>query len=368
MANRITFSSQNLYVGPTGAWNATGTHTGVGGANLVTQLSRVQSINYNWAVNRQQVFQYGMQGLVDQPILQAPTAPLSFSYLLANLWNEDKLGLTVGGGNPVLSGILAQQTDEKNYFVKISDEGVDSISGAAVTTVAVGNGYLTSYSTTAAVGALPESTINVEGLNLVFIQGASGGIPALNHTNGQPITAWNFSLPTGNINPGTGDLAISVLRPGDITLSVKEAGSNTNFNEMGVDINNTNIQSYTLSFDIGRESLEKLGSRTSVTRPVTLPVNATLAVETIPGSFSTGSLFSLTCDDTEYDIAISLKVPDCSGNGNVAARFDMKKAKLNSVNYGSSIGSNKNASLNFSCAIAGSANKNQGIFLSGVYI
>jgi hypothetical protein len=130
------------------------------------------------------------------------------------------------------------------------------------------------------------------------------------------------------VRNGTGDLAISVLRPGDLTISLQENGTTNAFSEMGVNASTTNIQSYTLSIDIGREPIRKLGSRYAVDKPVRFPVNATLDVETTPGAFTTGSLFSTLCDDTEYDISISLRVPNCSGGGNTAAQYIMRKAKL----------------------------------------
>ena len=116
-------------------------------SNLVTQIHRVQSVDPGISTDRVDVNQFGELAGIDRLILSAPTASMSFSYLTANMANEEALGFNVSGDSSSITKILNKTEDEKNYFLRIASEGVDAVGDTTNVggTLAVGNGFITSY-------------------------------------------------------------------------------------------------------------------------------------------------------------------------------------------------------------------------------
>ena len=77
--NRVIYQSEGLYVSD----NASTT-----GATGHEQLNRVQSANYSFTINRQDVNQFGDLARIDSLVLEPPTVSLDFSYYLADGFNE----------------------------------------------------------------------------------------------------------------------------------------------------------------------------------------------------------------------------------------------------------------------------------------
>ena len=91
------------------------------------------------------------------------------------------------------------------------------------------------------------------------------------------------------------------------------------------------------------------------------------------GDITTGSLADVIDSDKAYDIDIKLNAPGTAGAAdaaakadNVMARYVLKKAKVDSQEYTSDIGSNKAISLSFSAQIGGPAQTDVGLFMSGL--
>jgi len=250
--NRIIYQSEALYAGPA---PATGYHygtftPGIGGSsnvpnssnNLVNQLQRIQTANYSFTVDRTDVNQFGQLAAIDRVILTNPTVSLDFSYILANLINEENLGFTIatpGSTQDVsaISGFLNGTEDERNYFIRTVPEGSDAVGFNNITSgtngvIGIGNGFISSYSTEGSVGNFPTTTINVEGLNMNFQQGLSGNyVPAVNPVDGSTLNNF-YQLPFTLQNTSTNATVsgISALRPGDITLTIPQTtggGGNT---------------------------------------------------------------------------------------------------------------------------------------------
>jgi len=378
--NRIIYQSEALYAGPSPASGFHyGTFTaGVGGSlnsgsdatNLVKQLQRVQTVNYSFKVDRTDVNQFGQLAAIDRVILSSPTVSLDFSYLLANLANESGLGFSIATpGSPsevsAISGILNKVQDERNYFIRTVSEGSDAVEFADTGianngVIGIGNAFLTSYSTEGSVGNFPTVTVNVEGLNMNFQKGTSGNYtPAINPTNGLALSNF-YQLPTAlqNSSNATDISGISALRPGDISLSI----SNTNAG--GADATTMNVQNYTMSFDLGRTPIEKLGSRFAFSREINFPLTVTLKVDAQMTDLQTGALAqTVLADGATYTPTITIKSPTDSTV--TVAQFKLKGAKLDSQEFSSDIGSNKTVSLTFSTQVGGPQDLTNGIFISG---
>jgi hypothetical protein len=377
--NRIIYQSEALYAGPA---PATGLHygtftPGIGGnsnvmnesTSLVKQLQRIQTANYSFNVERTDVNQYGQLAAIDRVILNSPTVSLDFSYLLGNLSNENILGLTIASGNgdstvSAISGFLNKTSDERNYFIRTTPEGTDAVgltsnSSGDNGVIGIGNGTITSYSTEGSVGNFPTTTINVEGLNMNFQKGISGNfVPAVNPVNGSALeNYYQLSQATQNVGVGIGN-TISALRPGDITLSLSNSLAS------GVDVNSMNIQSYTLSLDLGRTPIQRLGNKFAFTREIDFPLTVSLSVEAQVTEMNAGNLATLVADDSAtYSPSITIKSPTDS---NVTmAKFLLKGAKLDSQEYSTDIGSNKSVTLTFSSQIGGPQDTTNGLFING---
>lgn len=367
--NRVIYQSEALYVGPS---PATGSHTGTSATpgNDVKKLQRVQSANYSFNIERTDVNQFGELAAIDRIILTSPTVSLDFNYLQANCVNERQLGFTIssgaGGVVSCISGILNKTADEKNFFIRTTSEGTDvvgtSASVASQNTIGIGNGFITSYSAEGSVGNFPTASVNVEALNMKFDAGVSGSfIPAVNPTDGTPNTTFKFFLPDATTHAAND--TVSVLRPGDVTLTVKKAGTATDPDNIGMTISDAKIQSYNFSFDLSRTPLEKLGSKFAFSREIDFPVTISSSIDANLGDLTTGNLADFIVGDETYDINVSIKHPTTAV---VQLNYLLKGAKLDSQEFSSSIGDNKGVTLNFSSQIGGPNQQSVGLFISGV--
>jgi len=348
---RVIYQSEALFVGPTG------TNAEVSGNNK--QLNRVQSVNYNFEIARKDINQYGNLAAIDRIILEQPTVSLDYTYYLNSGENEANIGLALGTDTttPALSHILTGRadTDIKNYYIVTSPEGTDAnVAGWATgnaKTIGLGNVNLTSYQIEASVGDIPTATVNAEALNMNFVGGITGDQnPTINPEDGKKGTA-GFKLQT----PVSGS-GFSALRPGDITVTLASS-------TLGLDENDIKVQKATVSVEVSREPIQKLGSRFAFTKEITFPVVATFSVEGIIGDTSAANLAGILDNDRDYTVSITLKKPNSSNER--ALKYTLKKAKLDSQNFSSSIGSNKTVSLKWSTQIGGPNETAVGLFIDG---
>lgn len=410
--NRVIYQSEALYVGPSPATSGHFTdRTQIGATadpdatNLVKQLHRIQTCNYGFNVERTDVNQFGELAAIDRVILTSPTVSMDFTYLLSNLENERRMGFTVDGSSTCIKNLLNKTQDEKNYFIKTVGEGRDAFMEAAggggdglndPSVIGVGNGFLTSYTTECSVGNFPTVSINVEGLNMAFNAGVSGQTPAISPQSGVRLS-YHYLLPktTGSVDIGV--LSTSTLRPGDMVFHFKKVdaegrvasdllvGAENSYDAPGAKLGDgyqgasqnsdpyAKIQSYNISLDMGREPIQKLGSRFAFTREVTFPINVTCTIEALVADLTTGSLSDIVNCDDSYDITVNLLRPaNCVSDGATAykdifVQYRLKNCKVNSQSFSSDIGSNKSVSLEFSAQIGGPNQTNMGLFMSGIY-
>lgn len=353
---RIIYQSEALFVGPTGA-------------SSPTQLNRVQSANYSFDITRQDINQFGQLGAIDRIIVEQPTVSLDFSYYANNGFNETGIGFVLGTTKGALADILSGGRDIQNYYIYVSPEGTDAnidttvtgVNGSAGRVIGIGNAGLTSYSIEAAVGGFPTVTVNAEALNMKFYGATTGLVPTVNPLDGAPNSTTAFSIPT----PTTG-LGFTALRPGDISLAISGVGFNS------ADLK---IQSFSLSTDIGREAIEKLGSKYAFSREISFPVTVTASVEAIVGDIGGtdnlgNALTDIVCNDANsWDLQFTLgqSTADCVASTPPvqAMRYTLKGAKLDSQEVSSAIGDNKSVTLGFSAQIAGPTDTNKGLFIEG---
>ena len=372
---RVIYQSEALYVSD-GSVVPTATHA----SGLINQLHRVQSANYGFTINRQDVNQFGNLARIDQISIEAPTVNLDFSYYLGTGTNERNLGFTVGANstpNSFISGLIDSNTaannigivSGRNFHILSIAEGNDA-NGSAVSvynsqanarTIGIGNAYITNYSLEAAVGGLPTVSITCEGLNVNVVSGASGTVPGINVEAGTPSTNL-FTLSA----PFSGNIGTTALRPGDITLIVPD-GIVTELptGTEGGSFNNTaaHIQNVSIEIPIGRTTLERLGSRFGFTKVIDFPVEVTVNMSAIVADLkSSGSITSLLDADTTKTLAFVFKTPGSAGN-EPRIVYEIRGAKLVSESFSSAIGDNKSVDLVFTTQIGGPQDTTNGVFV-----
>ena len=387
--NRVIYQSEALFVSHqyTGGKVVDivgGTHkaAGVGpdlGSGMFHQLHRVQSANYNFAISRQDINQFGNLARIDTAIIEAPTVGLDFSYLVTDGSNEDKLGITCSAGEiNALSGILSN-TSGRNYHILTVTEGTDansdllaSTKGTATTStvISIGNGYITNYSMNAAVGSVPTANVSVEGLNITAdTAGPSLTTPAIDPANATQGTA-TYKLP----NPVQGVVG-DILRPGDMVISfgAHEGAGQT---ATGVIAQLTDsatktaahIQSFNIDVPLGRSVLNRLGNAFGFSREIDFPITVSVGISAIVADLKRGNLFDELYDTTKHDLCIAMKKPGTAGGGAEQVRFQLKNVTLDSESYSSSIGDNKSVDLSFSATVGGPEDTTNGLFISGTQI
>lgn len=354
MANkRIIYAAEALFVGPSPA-------TGAQPSGSILQIHRVQSVGYDFQRSFQDVTQFGTFAPIDRVELDLPQNTLNATYLATNVRNESGIGLYVGGDQTALKNILDDSQREKNYFLRVVPDG-NSAAGYAGTDGSVvgwGNGVVSSYQAQGQVGGFPTAQFTITALDAEWVSTSSNfDTPAIDPVNGVPITGVTVTIPvatTGLANQRT------ALRPGDITVDLNGAG---------VGVSNLCIQSYNLQFDLSLEPIVCLGSRFPTSREPTFPINCQMSVEANMRDIGTGRLSNLLCNNSKYDLTVTLREPTCdTTQGPIKIRYTLKQATLDGQSFNSTIGPSKSVTLNFSAPIGGPQESGIGLFISGALV
>ena len=368
--NRVIYQSEGLFI------SKEATSTGIADHE---QLRRVQSANYSYTINRQDVNQYGQLARIDSLVLEPPTVSADFSYYLTDGFNERCLDFYVqtGGADQVAgnfaSGHLTAGSGV-NLYIVTSPEGEDLNAGdqyeSTDRVIGIGNCYISDYSIDLSVGSLPTASVSLEGSNVESSNATAHGMmqpttiknPAVDQALGTSYTASGVELPLPNSGlngaAATGG-AVTALRPGDITLGLTAIDGDT-ITDLGSTAG-AHIQSATISIPLSRTPLDKLGSKFAFARTVDFPVVSTLSVSAIMNEQNAKDLSELL-EQSEKDVTITMK--DTSSTD--AIIWDFKGALVESESWSSSIGANKSVDLTFSTQIGGPEDITDGVFMSGV--
>ena len=393
MAKRIQtrYESAGLFVGPT---PATGNHfsngtygvvTGQGfdGNNEIRPLFRVQSFSDSFDNPLQNINQLGQATTLAKLATSAPTPTFDFTYFTNNGLNEAALGFPVKfGGSTVsdnisglrscLSGIFDSTNDSKNYFAQFVPEGKsvygDTSPDEQDFVVCLSNGFITNYEVSASVGGFMESTVSVEGSNYVVNSDSTGNAsPAIFPENGSKVTGWRYDIPaiaqdsTGAF-AGAGSTMPAVIKQGGIKLNIDSLSGN-----MGVNIKESNINSFSVSIPIARDNLERLGSQFVFARPLQTPIDGTVSFDFNVTDMATGSLVDLFNGTANTEFNFSIVTAGSTGNSVDTDQFAIvvRGATFESENTSLDVGSARNGSVTFQVPLGTVDETGKGIFFSG---
>ena len=371
--NRVIYQSEALFVSKLHTSTALADHT---------QLHRVQSANYGFSVNRQDVNQFGNLARIDSIILEAPTVNFDLTYYPTNGFNEKALDFFLRDANtdPNVSGQFASghlaAGSGQNFYILTVPEGRDANINRAPgetenSVIGIGNAFLTDYSLDLSVGSLPTATASFEASNIIAdtaVSGAVGGFSGINSPGVDPELGQSLALlatlPYASGNAGTTDAdLVSALRPGDIKVDISSfAGDTLSSLSLSEGIH---IQSANLSIPLSRTPIERLGSKFPFARVVDFPVNATLSINAIVSNMEAQNLANVIsgCGETNRrDVTLTLN--EC-GLNKTGMNITLKGCTVDSESFSSSVGSNKSVDITFSTQIGGTRDVNNGIFVSG---
>lgn len=369
---RIIFQNESVYVGPAAASGNTATgHLALfegapanSGSSLIAELANVTSANLSLSIDRQDLNIFGRLQRIGTVQINPAGITMDVSWNATNAYNEKMLGFDIKG-NSFLSGILTKASDSKNYFVAVSQQGVDDDGETNPNkrdVWSLGNAFVSNYTFEAAVGQVATTSVTIDAMNIVTYTGSSGlQTPAVNPNNSSRITAWNFWLPAAT--PITGTNNVFALKPGDITLKLpSEAGFLVPLSGE----NKVNIQSFTMSVPIGRQTIPALGSNWGISREIQFPVNCTLNLRALATEVTPNSYDALLCNDAFYNMAVQLRQPSCNGTGADAINLGFNQAQLTNLSFGNTIGGDSTIDLSFSAQVSGPTST-AGITVSGYY-
>ena len=371
---RLIFQNLNAYVGPAAlsGQTATGAMFAVPGTlapantgnNLIAELANIQSASLNVGINRTDLNIFGQLNSVGQLIISPPTISMDLSWNATDGYNETMLGFNTNG-NSFLSGILTKVSDCKNYFLSVSQQGVDDdgvVNPNSRDVYAIGNAFVSNYTFNAAVGQVATTNISVDALNVATFTGSSGlQTPAVNPQNSQRISAWTFQLPQGRVISGANN--VFALRPGDISLSFPSAAG---FLVPLSGQNSVQIQSVSLSVPISREVLNALGSPFGYSREINFPVNTTMQIRALQTEVAPNSFDQLLCDDRDFDLSLTLRQPSCNSTGLAGIILGFNNAKVANISFSNGIGSDSSVDISLTSQLAG-ATSLDGFTFSGSY-
>jgi len=429
--NRVIYQSQALFIAPsstgvqvsgttgpnlginlTSIVNPSGTGELASGISLLKKMDRIQSCNFNFTINRQDINEFGKLARIDSIVMETPTVGLDFSYYVTDGYNERLMGFNITGfksdgstfidtnivnGAQAISGLLSD-LQGNNYYILTVDEGEDVVGGTLTpssTIVGLGNGFISEYGFEASVGAIPTASITVEAFNIksdaseapltltsqsigtadaniVTITGASPAVdlfanPATKLTNVKNAYKLDYSRDFINaaINsvPGvnftgftTGSSTVSALRPGDIQLTLPSSEGLTN-------LSTAHIQSFSFTLPLSRTVLQRLGNTFGFARVIDVPINMDLNLSAIVSELRDENLFDILASPTKQEFTIALK--DSNGNRKIA--YTIKGAILQSETYSENLGDNQTVDLTYTVQIGGANDTTAGLFMSGSY-
>lgn len=208
--------------------------------NLLEQLDRINAFQYGIDIERINLTQLGVRGLIDRAIVNKPSIEVSFDYWLAGIRNEDRLGLVVNypdiTGKPILdsetcilNNFTGWQTDCRNLFVAIAPDDGDinnrisdinnanqDIHPSGLFVFGFGNCYINNYQIEASVGNIPKATVNYVCDNVrAYSSGSGCSLPAVLPKSGNIVPGPTFTIPRNTSVPTP-----SILRPSDIELTI----------------------------------------------------------------------------------------------------------------------------------------------------
>jgi hypothetical protein len=290
--------------------------------NFVRKVTKVQSANYGFSVNREDIKQIGHQDLLIRRVnfLSPDPAPGSnidvniepvpvnfgFEYLPTCGFNEWLLNLNVvPSGQPMENCFISRHFGDKNFFLALSNspekQGKTLIKENDFidhNVIGIGNCFLTNYSVGGSISNPVKASVNYIASNIeVDTFSGNNYIPAIDLYDGQKRDVFKYAL---SHHDSADEYLHSALLPQGIEIRLNES----NIGDSKLSGNNANATSFDISLDFDRKSLYGFGSMYPYDRKLNLPVRGSLRLSLIKNELTEGSLSEILKKDQPYDIDI----------------------------------------------------------------
>ena len=325
-------------------------------------ISRVQSANYGFSINRERVNQYGQLGEIDSIVVEAPNVDFEMSYYLTNGDNEYFLNLDTGYGGFLKNQIISSG---QNIYIANTKEGSDinDTSANDFNVISIGNAFVTDYTVDFGVGSLPKVNVGFSALNIssqTNLTKTSGHFVGIENAGVNPLNGVK-STQQIEVLAEINQSGQSAIRPSDTSITItptKTLGDNDSISILSTLDSGAHIQTASLNVNLDRTSLQRLGSNLAYAKVVEPPTNATVSISAIVNEVKSSSLSDILDHSNEYTIEIESVDPD----GYQLCKYSLVGAKLDSESFGSAIGSNKVVDLTFTTQLGGIGQTNYNMF------
>jgi hypothetical protein len=386
--NRIIYNVEGLFVGPYSGEQNIFTDYYLTGYQILKRIEKVQSINYGIDENRINLAGFGSKKNIFRGLAAQPSVNLTFNYIPDGFTNENRLNFDIAHFQssiqpPMFSGICRDDSlkDKKDFYIVVNNADQDlfvndyilnslSINPTSVNNVIDPNSkdysilhfqncYLNNYSFDLSVGDLPNVTQSYIADNIIYyISGSGVSYTTLNLSSGNLITgSEKLIIPRYTSLTGSNISGQNILVPGAAQVIFSTQ------NTTGILFYTDVLQKLNLNVSFERKNLRSLNYKFPLSKTINFPVNCNLDMSFIVEESLSGSFFDTLNRDQDYNILVNFN-SSFSRRGVYPSRFLFSGVRFNNINYDSSIGSNKAATLSFNFDLDPDFGR-RGIFASG---
>jgi hypothetical protein len=384
--DRIIYNVEGLFVGPySGEQNPDSAYY-LSGYQILKKLEKVQSFNYAIQKNELDAQGFGQKQNIFRGQGLAPEVNFNFSYVPDGVTNENRLDFDVADFQsnfqaPMFSGLCSNNPllNKRDFYLIINKNDndlfknypltVDSIDPTGLNDVLdpdsrnygilhFQNAYLNEYSFSTAVGNLPEVNQSYIADNITYyLSGSNIRYSVLNLRSGFAENQSDSIVIPKSLNYNDPEISgQNILLPGDANVTFYT-------NNTGIAFYTDTIQSLDFSLNFNRKAYRSINYRLPLLRKIEFPINGTLNTSFIVEENLSGSFLDTLNSDDDYNVIVNFN--KCSNtNGVYPTRFIFSGCRFNNINYDSSIGSNKTATLSFNFDLDPDFGR-RGIFVSG---
>ncbi len=295
-----------------------------------------------FALTYPRVDAFSWDGAGNQEIINRPRAELTCSWFYTSGKNEQSVGFVTSPFGSVSA--LAGLNEERNYYLLANQANQDEIgySGWNNNVISLGNGVVTQYAFSAAVGQLSSANLTIEGLNLLIQPSGTGQpLPSIGKQSGNATTGlYTLSFPTQTVG------SYFESAPASIVLSFDTGCA------MGVLLSGQNacpIESFGYSISLPRVEVKDMGWAYPNVRPIQWPVAISIHAEAALNQFQYDALTRIGCPDSGQSLSFAFR-NGCSTVDELTYVFNGAKLDTESISLSVGGGSAK-VSLNWSLHI-----------------
>lgn len=309
--------------------------------SLVTNtLEGVQSANISLSYPRIDAF--GWDGGGDQELIERPRAEMAMSWVFTSGINERNIGLIVVPNNTLSA--LSSINVERNYYllVNLSHQDLVGYSGFNNSVFAFGNGLISHYDLTAAVGQPTTVNTTISALNLLMQPSGTGQVlPSVYKQSGIGATG-RYTLPFAQSTIRN----FSEAAPRNIVLTF-DTGCAIGALLSG----NTTcpLQSFSFSIDIPRQETKGVGWAYPDTRSAQWPITIGIHAEAMLNGIQSDALNRFGCPDSGLNFGVRFN--NACNSDTDAFTFQFNGAKLESQSFSASIGNYMRVAMDWSLKI-----------------